>query len=181
MANRKKINGRTFDEWCEEVKQEWLEHDCENFANDDGFVKHIAAFTWSSVADNDADDLLSSLDGCYETLEEEYRYYQEHRGVANTPKLAGIRITNIDWCVEDEDVITELYDWEDVNEIDDDVIKEKIEEIRAGLPTEEFIPANKQNLGAVLNDVSDWLSDKYGWLVNSFSYNLVDDGGKVLV
>ena len=33
----------------------------------------------------------------------------------------------------------------------------------------------------MLDDASDWLSDKYGWLVNSFNYNLVDDGGKVLV
>ena len=96
-------------------------------------------------------------------------------------KLAGIRITDIDWCVEDEDVIAEVYGWEDVDEIDDAAIEEKIEEIRAELPTEEFIPANKQNLGAVLDDASDWLSDKYGWLVNSFNYNLVDDKGKVLV
>lgn len=96
-------------------------------------------------------------------------------------KLAGIKITDIDWCVEDEDVISEIYGWEGLDEIGDDVINEKIEEIRAGLPTEEFIPVNKQNLAATLDDASDWLSDKYGWLVTSFNYNLVDDEGKVLV
>ncbi len=92
-------------------------------------------------------------------------------------KLAGIRITDIDWCVEAWDANSGLYDCEDRDEIDDDIIRV----IRAGLPTEEFVPTNKQNLANDLSLLPDWLSDKYGWLVNSFNYNLVDDEGKVLV
>jgi hypothetical protein len=90
-------------------------------------------------------------------------------------KLAGIKIMDIDWCVEDEDV------WNEFDNQTDDEIKAEIEEIKAGLPTEEFIPTNKQNLAATLGDAADLLSDKYGWLVTSFNYNLVDDEGKVLV
>lgn len=90
-------------------------------------------------------------------------------------KLAGIKIKDIDWCVEDEDV------WNEFDDQTDDEIKAEIEEIKAGLPTEEFIPTNKQNLANDLSLLSDWLSDKYGWLVTSFNYNLVDNEGKVLV
>lgn len=90
-------------------------------------------------------------------------------------KLAGIKITDIDWCVEDEDV------WNEFDNQTDDEIKAEIEEIKAGLPTEEFIPTNKQNLADDLILLSDKLTDKYGWLVTSFNYNLVDDEGKVLV
>lgn len=90
-------------------------------------------------------------------------------------KLAGIRITNIDWCIEEEDV------WNDYGNQTDDETKAEIEEIKAGLPKEVFIEADKDSLPDTLAGVPDILSDQCGWLVNSFDYNLVDMDGKVLV
>lgn len=96
-------------------------------------------------------------------------------------KLAGIKITNISWCVEEEDVLNHYDWWFRIDEVSDEEMNAAIDKIKAGLPTEEFIPTNKQNLANDLSLLPDWLSDKYGWLVNSFDYSLVDDGGKVLV
>lgn len=96
-------------------------------------------------------------------------------------KLAGIRITNIDWCVEDEDVIQDLYGDDEDFEANEENVRNVIDSIKRDLPTEEWMPTNKQRLANDLALVADWLSDKYGWLVNSFNYNIVDENGNVLV
>lgn len=72
------LNGRSFSEWCEEVKQDLMSHGYKRMAMDDGFVKKIASSTWSSVEDGDADDLETSLSGMYYELDDEYDIYRQN-------------------------------------------------------------------------------------------------------
>ena len=78
MGRKHRIDGRTFDEWREEVKQELLANDCEQFAADDGFVDRLADFTWSTVEDGNANHLWFALDDYIYDIEEEYKAYKEH-------------------------------------------------------------------------------------------------------
>ena len=97
------------------------------------------------------------------------------------PKIKGIRITNIDWCVEEEDVMDCYEWWSRIDEVGDEEMNAAIEKIKSELPTEDFIPILPQDDQSIIEfkiaDIADWLSDKYGWLVNSYAYSLIDTDG----
>jgi len=70
-------------------------------------------------------------------------------------------VTNIEWCVEDEDIYgaDELTDYE---------LDCKIDEIIKSLPTIVSVPIDEEL--DIQEQINDYLSDKYGWLVESYNY-----------
>lgn len=70
-----------------------------------------------------------------------------------------IKVTDIDWCVEEEDVY-EMFDCEPT----DEQVEEKILEIKNALPKEAVVEVDD------LDEIADALSDEFGWLVNDFEY-----------
>ena len=86
-------------------------------------------------------------------------------------EIKGVKCTEIDWCVEIEDVY-------DTDEMTGEEIDAEIEEIEANLPTEKYYPLPQitNDLEVVkefVNGLADKLSDDYGWLINSFNYKLI--------
>ena len=80
--------------------------------------------------------------------------------------LFKIKVTKIDYCVEDEDVC---------DLIDDDseeAINKKIEEIKSELPqTMKFeIDCDKEDLDDL---VCDYITEKNGWLIEGFDYEII--------
>jgi hypothetical protein len=78
-----------------------------------------------------------------------------------------IKVTSVDYCVEDEDVID--YVSEDPT---DEEIDNKIAEIKATLPQELDleIECEPEDLEDIL---ADTISEETGWLNNSFTYDVV--------
>ena len=96
-------------------------------------------------------------------------------------KIKKIRVTNIDWCVDEEDAM-DYNEWRARNdEVSDEEINAAIEKIKSELPTEVFIPILPQDDQTIIDfkiaDIADYLSDVYGWLVNSYDYSLIDADG----
>lgn len=90
--------------------------------------------------------------------------------------IVGIKATEIDWCVDIDDIPFH-YDNEEEHE---EEIEAAIEEIESGLPNEEFIPFVNDDIDEICQKVStiaDILSDKYGFLVNAFNYHLIGEDG----
>lgn len=86
-------------------------------------------------------------------------------------EIKGVKCTEIDWCVEIEDVY-------DTDEMTGEEIDAAIEEIEADLPTEKYypLPQTTNDLEVVkefVNGLADKLSDDYGWLINAFNYKLI--------
>jgi len=84
-----------------------------------------------------------------------------------TTTLFKVKTTEIDYCVEDEDVIDYVDDPDD-----DEEIENKIDEIKNGLPQEleleiECDPEDLEDM------VCDAISEETGWLVNSFSFDII--------
>lgn len=82
-----------------------------------------------------------------------------------------VKCTEINWCVEIEDVY-------DTDEMTDEEIYAAIEEIEESLPTEKYypLPQATNDLEVVkefVNGLADKLSDDYGWLINAFNYKLI--------
>ena len=84
-----------------------------------------------------------------------------------------LKCFDIDYCVEEEDVIDSVDVRPQYTTSWYDAIEEKIEEIKADLPKEVIIivEADEDDL----EDVAvEELSDKTGWLINSFDYTILD-------
>jgi len=74
-----------------------------------------------------------------------------------------VAVSKIKWCIEREDVEDYLEDLsEHVTTPDPD---EYIEELKKTLPTEVVLDVDDED------EIADTLSDKYGWLVESFEYD----------
>ena len=70
-----------------------------------------------------------------------------------------LKITNINWCVEEEDVIDLFEDEPTQKEINDEIKK-----IKKSLPKTATVEVDDEE------EIADALSDEYGWLVESFDY-----------
>lgn len=71
------------------------------------------------------------------------------------------QVKDIDWCIEREDVeenLESLFPYVNTPDID-----EYINELKSTLPTEVEVEVDDEE------DIADYLSDRYGWLVNSFN------------
>ena len=80
-----------------------------------------------------------------------------------------IKVTSVDYCVEDEDVID--YVSEDPT---DEEIENKIAEIKATLPQELDleIECDEEDLDDI---IADTISEETGWFNNSFTYDVVSE------
>ena len=86
-------------------------------------------------------------------------------------EIKGVQCTDIDWCVEIEDVC-------DTESMTDKEIDDAIEEIEANLPSRKYYaletPTNDlEAVQSFVNSLADKLSDDYGWLINAFNYKLI--------
>ena len=79
-----------------------------------------------------------------------------------------VKVTSVDYCVEDEDVIDYVEDCDDEEEIE-----AKIEEIKSSLPQtlELDIEGDREDLDDL---VCDAISNETGWLINSFDYKILE-------
>jgi hypothetical protein len=84
-------------------------------------------------------------------------------------KFYKIKVTAVDYCVEDEDVIDYVEDDEDEDEIND-----KIREIKDSLPQrlDLEIECEPEDLDDM---VCDAVSEETGWLNNSVTYEIVEE------
>lgn len=83
-----------------------------------------------------------------------------------------IRVYDIDYCVEDEDVADLVENEEDIDD--------KIKEIKDGLPQEIYIEDgfedfDEDDFENIEDFIADKISDKTGWLVNTYRYKIMED------
>lgn len=91
-------------------------------------------------------------------------------------EIKGVQCTEIDWCVEIEDVC-------ETEGMTDKEVDDAISGIEANLPTKKYYPLETptNDMEAVkefVNGLADKLSDDYGWLINAFNYKLIGVDGK---
>ena len=80
------------------------------------------------------------------------------------------QVKDIDWCIEREDVEENLESLSPYVNTPD--IDEYINDLKSTLPTEVEVEVDDEV------DIADYLSDRYGWLVNSF--NIVNSRDNIL-
>lgn len=89
-----------------------------------------------------------------------------------------VKITNIKWCVEEEDVCDIVYEM-GVEEGEDDYYEEvdrQIENIINGLPTTVEYDFDDEYTPEEIDDhIDDILSDDFGWLTYGFNYEIIED------
>lgn len=71
------------------------------------------------------------------------------------------QVKDIDWCIEREDVEENLESLSPYVNTPD--IDEYINNLKSTLPAEVEVEVDDEE------DIADYLSDRYGWLVNSFN------------
>ena len=90
------------------------------------------------------------------------------------------KVGNINYCIEDEDIQNILKNENSdapVDEMgnihfDQEIIDNKIREIEENLPSELMIELETLD-GDIEDLLSDAISDRTGWLIYSFNYELV--------
>lgn len=91
-------------------------------------------------------------------------------------RIKGFQVKNINWCIEAEDVISELGE----NPLSKD-IEVAITKAKSELPKSQFIEFQSDNLTEIkdkADTIADILSDEHGYLVESFSYEIIDENNK---
>ena len=86
-----------------------------------------------------------------------------------------IRVYDIDYCIEDEDVFDNFGDLNN-----EDEIEKAIKEIRDSLPQEIYIEDgfedfDEDDFENIEDFIADKISDKTGWLVNTYRYKIMED------
>ena len=99
--------------------------------------------------------LMKGISNLFSQASNRYYFTESYK---NNKLVESFKVTNIDWCVEvGEDVDTE----------------EEKQEVINSLPTEVNVPddvVEEDDPDEIIDElVADYLSDKFGWLVNSFS------------
>ena len=79
-----------------------------------------------------------------------------------------VKVNSVDYCVTEEDVIDYVSDDEDIDD--------KIKEIKSGLP-QELVLVITSNCATeyVEDEIVDAISEETGWLINSFTYNIISE------
>ena len=82
-----------------------------------------------------------------------------------------IKVTSVDYCVEEEDL--DLQDYGEDAE-DPDIIDHEIKKIKSLLPQtlELEIECEPEDLD---DQIADAISEETGWLNNSFTYDIISD------
>ena len=88
------------------------------------------------------------------------------------------RVFNINYCVEEEDLDLELPEGDFDEEDFDDFVESKINEIKSELPKSLYIELDfcEDECFDTEEELADAISDRTGWLVNSFDYEKVEVG-----
>ena len=86
-----------------------------------------------------------------------------------------VKVTNIDYCIEEEDVCDEIADDVSIEEDSEEyyeAIQNKIKEIKADLP-QTFTFTFECTEDELDDLIAEEISDETGWLVNSFEKEIV--------
>ena len=79
-----------------------------------------------------------------------------------------VKVNSVDYCVTEEDVIDYVSDDEDIDD--------KIKEIKSGLPQELVLVITSNCAPEYVEDeIADTISEKTGWLINSFTYDIISE------
>lgn len=84
-----------------------------------------------------------------------------------------IKITKVDYCVEEEDVIDLVNVRPEYSTAWYDAIDKKIEEIKSTLPQQFRFDVDCDDEEDLEDIICDNISDETGWLVNSFEWKEV--------
>ena len=81
-----------------------------------------------------------------------------------------VKVNSVDYCVTEEDVIDYVSDDED-EDIDD-----KIKEIKSDLPQELVLVVTCNCAPEYVEDeIAEAISEETGWLINSFTYDIISE------
>ena len=79
-----------------------------------------------------------------------------------------VKVNSVDYCVTEEDVIDYVSDDEDIDD--------KIKEIKSDLPQELVLVITSNCAPEYVEDeIADTISEKTGWLINSFTYDIISE------
>ena len=79
-----------------------------------------------------------------------------------------VKVNSVDYCVTEEDVIDYVSDDEDIDD--------KIKEIKSDLPQELVLVITSNCAPEYVEYViADTISEKTGWLINSFTYDIISE------
>ena len=79
-----------------------------------------------------------------------------------------VKVNSVDYCVTEEDVIDYVSDDEDIDD--------KIKEIKSGLQQELFLVITCDCVPEYVEYViADTISEETGWLINSFTYDIISE------
>ena len=115
-------------------------------------------------------------DYCYNRVEINNNAMKKEINLSNDilpTMISGIQVSCIDWCIEPSDVDIDFDD----EDIDNEKVEKAIEEIQDCLPKEKFFPIKTNVIQEIKNKIdslADELSNEYGFLVNSFNYNILE-------
>ena len=75
-----------------------------------------------------------------------------------------VKVNSVDYCVTEEDVS------------DDEDIADKIKEIKSGLPQELVLVVTCNCVPEYVEDeIAEAISEETGWLINSFTYDIISE------
>lgn len=86
-------------------------------------------------------------------------------------RSVSVHVYDIDWCVEDEDVIEDM----DGDPDDEEAVHAEVERVKSSLPTELDITVKCWPDADLDEIISDAISDQVGWLNNGFNYDVVEN------
>jgi hypothetical protein len=134
-------------------------------------------------------DYWDILDSCAENFgltkkdeDEDDNEDEESKGISrsesNVP-IKGVKCTEIKWCIDSTDV-------PDADNMTEEEIEKAIEEIESTLPKEDYYPLphftnDYDEVKEFAYSLDERLSNKYGYLVYGFNYNLVGIDGKEIL
>lgn len=132
-------------------------------------------------------DYWDAMDSCAEEfglakMDEDDNEDEESKtingGAINVP-IKGVKCTEISWCIDSTDV-------PDADNMTEEEIEKAIEEIESTLPKEDYYPLphftnDYDEVKEFVSSLDEELSNKYGYLVYGFNYNLVGIDGKEIL
>ena len=81
-----------------------------------------------------------------------------------------VKVNSVDYCVTEEDVIDYVSDDEDED------IADKIKEVKSDLPQELVLVVTCNCAPEYVEDeIAEAISEETGWLINSFTYDIISE------
>ena len=83
-----------------------------------------------------------------------------------------VKCYDIDYCVEEEDV-EELAEDNDIDIYDEEAMEQLIQDVKNELPKEVILNIDCEEDELDDDLIVDELTDETGWLINSYSYDII--------